>query len=161
MNFNYLKTIEFFYSLGYVTFTSIIITLILTGVVKFILMKTKVITLNTNSIKKDILLSRVGRYIALITYTSIYIIDILFIKKIELVFNMELISSLLSGSTLTLCISKGIYTGIRQMEKKNTIYEKLEVAEVTINKLQGEIKELNIETNNNEEKNNVLILGNK
>ena len=76
----------------------------------------------------------------------------------ELIFNAELISSLLSGSALTLCISKGIYTGIRQMEKKNTVYEKLEVAEETINKLQEEIKELNVETNNDELKETKWVL---
>ena len=132
-----LKTYEFLESVGLLTLASSITTMILTGIVKLILNKTKVLHNNTNSIKKDVILSRIGRVIGLLTYSTFYIVNVLFIKKTQLVIDIELITSLLSGSTLTLIVSKGIYTMIHQMEKKNTVYEKLEVAEQSIVDLQN------------------------
>lgn len=163
MNLNFFKTVEFFYSVGYITLLSSVITLILTGIIKLIFKQAKIIIEETNPIKKDILLSRIGRVIALITYASLYVIDVLVFKKIELRFTEELITSLLSGSALTLCISKGLYTGIRQMEKKNSVFEKLEVAEVTINKLQEDIKEINtnVSCNDEEKQRTTFVLGKK
>ena len=119
--------------------------MIFTQIIKSILKKTKTITVNMDSAKKDIILSRTGRIVALVIYTLLYIIDILFIKKDTLVVDVALFTSLLSGSTLTLCISKGFYTGLRQMSKKNDVFEKLEVAEKTIYKLQKEINGFNFE----------------
>ena len=84
MNFEFIETIEFFYSLGYVTICSSIITLILMEIVKIILRLTKAINKDTEAIKKDIILSRVGRIITLITYGIIYVIDVLIIKHNEL-----------------------------------------------------------------------------
>lgn len=134
-------TFDFLFSLGYVTLGSSVMTMILTALTKSILKKAHVITTNMNASKKDIILSRTGRIIALIVYASFYVIDVLVIKKNTLVIDITLFASLISGSALTLCISKGFYTGLRQMSKKNSVFEKLEVAEETITKLEKEIKE--------------------
>lgn len=161
MNLEFLKTVEFFYSLGYVTLCSCLITMFLLDIIKLILKQAKVLNKETNPIRKDSLLSLIGRIVALVVYASIYIVDIYFIKHSALVVDTSLFASLLSGSALTLCISKGIYTGLRQMAKKKSVFEKLEVAEVTINKLQEEIKELNLGTNNEEVKEKHFVLGKK
>lgn len=159
MDISSLKTFDFLFSLGYVTLGSSVITMILVEIIKIILKGTKVINKDTNAIKKDILLSRIGRVVALISYASLYVVDVLVIKRSEILLDISLLTSLISGSALTLCISKGIYTGLRQMSKKKTVYEKLEVAEQTIKDLENEIKELGIDvedtkdTSNNIEKN--------
>ena len=161
MDLTTIQTFEFLYSLGTVTIISSVVTMIIVEIIKLILKQAKVIKPGMNPTKKDIILSRVGRMVALITYATLYVVDILYIRHVDLVIDIALFTSLLSGSTLTLCISKGIYTGIRQMEKKNTVYEKLEVAEETINKLQGEIKELNVELIKEEPKENKWVLKTK
>jgi DMSO reductase anchor subunit len=158
MDFSYLREVAFLLSLGYVTLFSSLITLVVVGIIKLFLKQIKVIKKDMNPTKKDILLSRIGRIIALITYASIYIIDVIYIRHTELVFDASLVTSLLSGSALTLCISKGIYTGIRQMQKKKDLIEKVEVAEETIYKLQQEIKELNIDLQTEEPKENKWVL---
>lgn len=168
MNFDFISSLEFFYSLGYITLGSSVMTLFFTFIFKRILKGMKVIKDDMNSIRKDIILSRVGRIIALISYASLYVIDAMFIKKINIVFDMELITSLVSGGSLTLIISKGIYTAIRQMEKKKSILEKFEAAELTIKELENDIKESGLvdsekifekDIDNKEEKNRRIILG--
>ena len=144
MDISSLKTFDFLFSLGYVTLGSSVITMIIVEIIKIILKGTKVINKDTNAIKKDILLSRIGRVVALISYASLYVVDVLVIKRSEILLDISLLTSLISGSALTLCISKGIYTGLRQMSKKKTVYEKLEVAEQTIKDLENEIKELGV-----------------
>lgn len=139
--FESIKTYEFLESIGIITLCASILTLIITGIIKVILKKVKVIKEDTEEVKKDIILSRVGRIVGLISYIGVYLIDVIIIKKVSIVIDVKLITSLLSGGTLTLIVSKGIYTMIRQMEKKSSIYEKLEVAEETISKLQEEINE--------------------
>ena len=138
-----IKTYEFLSRVGLETICAVIITLILTMVYKLILIKIKKIN-EMDATRKDIILSRGGRIIGSIVYISVYLVNLIVIKKETIVFDIKLITSLISGIVSTLIISKGVYTSIRQMEKKNSIYEKYEVAE-------NMIKEL--------ENNNVMILG--
>ncbi|GEM_PF-4992909 len=140
MDYSRLATFDFLFSLGYVTLGASFATMVLTEIVKLIMKGTKAITPETNATKKDIVLSRVGRVIALIAYASFYVVDILLIKKGELVLDVAFFASILSGGALTLCISKGVYTGLRQMSKKRTVFDKLDVAEETIARLEAEIK---------------------
>ncbi len=140
MDYSKLATFDFLFSLGYVTLGASLITMIFTEIIKLILKKTKVLTPNIDTTKKDIVLSRVGRIVALVVYACFYIVDVLFIKKTTLEVDITLFTSLISGSTLTLIISKGIYTGIRQISKKKNVFDKLEVAQKTIFKLQKELK---------------------
>jgi len=135
-----IKTYEFLKSVGLVTICAALVTLVLTSVMKFILTKTRIINNNTEATKKDIILSRIGRLIGLLSYTGFYVLNVMYIEKVSLVIDVKLITSLLSGGTLTLIVSKGIYTMIRQMEKKNNVYEKLEVANETIDELEKEIE---------------------
>ena len=149
MDYSKLATFDFLFSLGYVTLSASIMTMIVTEVVKLILKATKVLTPNINQTKKDIILSRTGRIAALVIYALFYVIDIVFIKKTTLVIDIAFFASLLSGSTLTLFISKGIYTALRQMSKKSNVFEKLEVAQKTIFKLNQELKEFCVEQKSN------------
>ena len=141
MDYSKLATFDFLFSLGYVTLGSSIATLIVVAIIKFILKGSGVLTNSMNATKKDVLLSRIGRIVALVVYAGFYIIDVLVIKESSLEVDVGLFASLLSGSTLTLCISKGFYTGLRQMSKKNNVFDKLEVAQKTIFKLQKELEE--------------------
>ena len=90
--------------------------------------------------KKDIILSRVGRIVSLIIYSSLYILNEYFLKH-NIVFDGALITGLLSGSALTLTLSKGIYTMLHQYCEKKTLFEKIEYLNNIENVLKKETNE--------------------
>ena len=134
MDFQGIKNYEFFISLGYVTIISSILTLIITQIIKVILRKKNVINEEMFASKKDIILSRIGRIISLIIYSSLYILNEYFLKH-NIVFDGALIIGLLSGSALTLTLSKGIYTMLHQYCEKKTLFERLEYVSAIIDKM--------------------------
>ena len=134
MDFQGIKNYEFFISLGYVTIISSILTLIITQIIKVILKKKNVINEEMFASQKDIILSRIGRIISLIIYSSLYILNEYFLKH-NIVFDGALITGLLSGSALTLTLSKGIYTMLHQYCEKKTLFERLEYVSAIIDKM--------------------------
>ena len=134
MDFQGIKNYEFFISLGYVTIISSILTLIITQIIKVILKKKNVINEEMFASQKDIILSRIGRIISLIIYSSLYILNEYFLKH-NIVFDGALIIGLLSGSALTLTLSKGIYTMLHQYCEKKTLFERLEYVSTIIDKM--------------------------
>ena len=130
MDFQGIKNYEFFISLGYVTIISSILTLIITQIIKVILKKKNVINEEMFASQKDIILSRIGRII----YSSLYILNEYFLKH-NIVFDGALITGLLSGSALTLTLSKGIYTMLHQYCEKKTLFERLEYVSTIIDKM--------------------------
>ena len=134
MDFQGIKNYEFFISLGYVTIISSILTLIITQIIKVILKKKNIINEEMFASKKDIILSRIGRIISLIIYSSLYILNEYFLKH-NIVFDGALITGLLSGSALTLTLSKGIYTMLHQYCEKKTLFERLEYVSTIIDKM--------------------------
>ena len=134
MDFQGIKNYEFFISLGYVTIISSVLTLIITQIIKIILKKKNVINEEMFASKKDIILSRIGRIISLIIYSSLYILNEYFLKH-NIVFDGALITGLLSGSALTLTLSKGIYTMLHQYCEKKTLFERLECVSTIIDKM--------------------------
>lgn len=140
MNFEGLKNYEFFISLGYVTIIASILTMIVTQIIKVILKKRKKIYVGMDPTEKDVILSRVGRIVALVIYASLYIGNEFYLKH-TITFDGALLTGLLSGSTFTLTIAKGLYTMIRQYQKKQTVFEKLKYAEETIKKLEEPLKQ--------------------
>ena len=134
MDFQGIKNYKFFISLGYVTIISSILTLIVTQIIKIILKKKNVINEEMFASQKDIILSRIGRIISLIIYSSLYILNEYFLKH-NIVFDGALITGLLSGSALTLTLSKGIYTMLHQYCEKKTLFERLEYVSTIIDKM--------------------------
>ena len=134
MDFQGIKNYEFFISLGYVTIISSILILIITQIIKVILKKKNVINEEMFASQKDIILSRIGRIISLIIYSSLYILNEYFLKH-NIVFDGALITGLLSGSALTLTLSKGIYTMLHQYCEKKTLFERLEYVSTIIDKM--------------------------
>ena len=134
MDFQGIKNYEFFISLGYVTIISSVLTLIITQIIKVILKKKNVINEEMFASQKDIILSRIGRIISLIIYSSLYILNEYFLKH-NIVFDGALITGLLSGSALTLTLSKGIYTMLHQYCEKKTLFERLEYVSTIIDKM--------------------------
>ncbi len=134
MDFQGIKNYEFFISLGYVTIISSFLTLIITQIIKVILKKKNVINEEMFASQKDIILSRIGRIISLIIYSSLYILNEYFLKH-NIVFDGALIAGLLSGSALTLTLSKGIYTMLHQYCEKKTLFERLEYVSTIIDKM--------------------------
>ena len=134
MDFQGIKNYEFFISLGYVTIISSILTLIITQIIKVILKKKNVINEEMFASQKDIILSRIGRIISLIIYSSLYILNEYFLKH-NIVFDGALITGLLSGSALPLTLSKGIYTMLHQYCEKKTLFERLEYVSTIIDKM--------------------------
>ena len=134
MDFQGIKNYEFFINLGYVTIISSVLTLIITQIIKIILKKKNVINEEMFASQKDIILSRIGRIISLIIYSSLYILNEYFLKH-NIVFDGALITGLLSGSALTLTLSKGIYTMLHQYCEKKTLFERLEYVSAIIDKM--------------------------
>ena len=121
----YYSHYQFFISLSYVTIISIILTLIITQIIKTILKKNKTINDRTNEIRKDLLLSQIGRIVSILTFTFIYLINEIIINQ-SLIFDKSLIIGLLSGWSLTLSITKGVYSFLHQYSQKRNIFEKIE-----------------------------------
>lgn len=140
MDFQGIKNYEFFISLGYVTIISSVLTLIITQIIKIILKKKNVINEEMFASKKDIILSRIGRIISLIIYSSLYLFNEFYLKH-NIVFDETLCIGLISGSALTLTLSKGIYTMLHQYSEKKTIFEKIEYLNNIENVLKKETNE--------------------
>ena len=134
MDFQGIKNYKFFISLGYVTIISSILTLIVTQIIKIILKKKNVINEEMFAPKKDIILSRIGRIVSLIIYSSIYLFNEFYLKH-NIVFDETLCIGLISGSALTLTLSKGIYTMLHQYCEKKTLFERLEYVSAIIDKM--------------------------
>ena len=134
MDFQGIKNYEFFISLGYVTIISSVLTLIITQIIKVILKKKNVINEEMFASQKDIILSRVGRIISLIIYSSLYLFNEFYLKH-NIVFDETLCIGLISGSALTLTLSKGIYTMLHQYCEKKTLFERLEYVSAIIDKM--------------------------
>ncbi len=140
MDFQGIKNYEFFISLGYVTIISSILTLIVTQIIKIILKKKNIINEEMFASKKDIILSRIGRIVSLIIYSSLYLFNEFYLKH-NIVFDETLCIGLISGSALTLTLSKGIYTMLHQYSEKKTIFEKIEYLNNIENVLKKETNE--------------------
>ncbi len=135
MDFSGLTNYEFFVQLGYVTIISSILTMLITWIIKMILKKRKVIKEGMDPTEKDQILSKVGRIVALIIYTALYLGNEFYLKH-TITLDGTLLTGLFSGATLTLTLAKGFYTMIRQYQKKKNVFEKLKYCEETIQKLQ-------------------------
>lgn len=156
MNFDEMKNIDFYLSIGFITVISSFLTLVLTQIIKAIMKKSKAITKDMASSLVDAKLSMVGRIIASLSYVALYFINEIFILKHHIQLSGSLLTSLLTGITFTLTNTKGIYTALHQMSKKKDVYEKLEYAETIIKKLDEPIDETKkkwILTNKKEGKN--------
>lgn len=134
-----ITTLEFILSLGIVTLLTSVLTLIITQIIKLILTKTKVINDKTNELKKDVLLSRIGRIVGILTYITLYIVNEIINNQV-IEFNEGLVINLVSGISLSLTITKGLYTSLHQFFKKENIFEQLEYVEQVINKLNEEVE---------------------
>ena len=102
--------------------------------------------------KKDIILSRIGRIVSLIIYSSLYLFYEFYLKH-NIVFDETLCIGLISGSALTLTLSKGIYTMLHQYSEKKTIFEKIEYLNNIENVLK---KETNEKLTKEEQVNNMI-----
>lgn len=141
MDITFLKDYKLYIKVSYVTIIASIITIIITQIIKTILKKKKIITEETEASKKDEILSRTGRIVALIVYTIMYIVNEIIINK-EIEINKGLITGIISGSALTITIAKGIYTMLHQWSEKKSIYERLEYAEKVKETLQKELEQI-------------------
>ena len=155
MNFDEMKNIDFYLSIGLITVISSFITLVLTQIIKVIMKKSKVITKDMESSLVDTKLSMV-RIIASVSYVTLYFVNEIFILKHHIQLSGSLLTSILTGIAFTLTNTKGIYTALHQMSKKKDVYEKLKYAETIIKQLDEPIDETKkkwILTNKKEGKN--------
>lgn len=141
MDITFLKDYKLYIKVSYVTIIASIITIIISQIIKQILKKKEVITEVKEASEKDEMLSRIGRIVALIVYTIMYIVNEIIINK-EIEINKGLITGIISGSALTITIAKGIYTMLHQWSEKKSIYERLEYAEKVKETLQKELEEI-------------------
>lgn len=138
MNIEGLSDFRFYVSVGYVTIIASIITIILMEILKCILRKKAIITDEMDKDKKDDILAKAGRIVAIIIYSLIYVLNELYLKK-SLIIDEVLLIGLISGGSATLTVAKGLYTTIRQYQKKKSVYEKLEYYEQTLATLENKL----------------------
>lgn len=143
-----IRNYRFYIRLGIITILASILTMIITQIIKVILKKKKIIYDGMEESKRDILLCRIGRIVALIIYSGLYIAKEMYFHK-TITLNGTVISGLLVGATGTLIIAKGIYTILHQWSTKNTVFERLEYVENVRNELEEELSKIK---ENNEEK---------
>lgn len=155
MSFTEMKDYKFYLTLGLLTLISSILTMIITQIIKMILKKKKIIYEEMEESKKDLILSRLGRVVALIVYSSLYIIKELYLKN-TIIINGSLLAGLLTGATGTLIMAKGVYTILHQWSKKNTVFERLEYAE----KIKDLLEKENLQSREDKTK-RIWILTNK
>lgn len=153
MSFEGMKDFKFYIVVGMITIIASILTMIITQIIKKILEKKRIIYEGMEKSKKDIILSRIGRVVALIVYTLLYIAKEMYLKnKVEL--DGTLITGLLVGATSTLLLAKSIYTILHQWVEKDNVFERLEYIEQVktsleeeLNKIKGNTKEIKEEDN--------------
>lgn len=110
MNFDEMKNIDFYLSIGLITVISSFITLVLTQIIKVIMKKSKVITKDMESSLADTKLSMVGRIIASISYVTLYFVNEIFVLKHQIQLSGSLLTSILTGITFTLTNTKRPFT---------------------------------------------------
>lgn len=137
MKFEDLHDFKFYLSLGFVIVLSSILTIVFMEIVKLVLKKRKVINEDLDADKKDDMLTKIGRFVALIVYVVVYFINEL-IAKNTVILNETLAVGLLSGGAVTLTVAKGLYTAFRQKQKKQKVYDKLTAAEKRLKDLQND-----------------------
>lgn len=103
-----------FYQISGVTLLASLLSLILTFIFKRV---TKKAWQDKSETQKDTYLRALGRFIAFVTYTLLYLgSDLLTYHQI--IFDGTFLVSLLSGSSLTISLSKAIYTWMHQKGKE-------------------------------------------
>ncbi len=127
MEFLELIEIELLKSVGYVTIISAVFTIILTSIIKKILVKKDVIYPNMSKAHKDEILSKIARYTALVSYAIVFFLN-LFLTKQTIEIDENLIISLTCGGSMTIIVTKGIYTALHQGSKKQLAYTEMERA---------------------------------
>ena len=137
MYFEELKNFKFYLSLGYVVIIASFITIVIMEIIKYVLRKKNIINNDMNANKKDNILTNIGRFISLIVYVIVYLINELVLKN-NIEFNETLFVGLLSGGAMTLTVAKGIYTAYRQTQKRNDVYNQLESTKKELAFLQKE-----------------------
>ena len=109
-----LSNTDTFYQISGVTLLASLLSLILTFIFKRV---TKKVWQGKSETQKDTYLRALGRFIAFVTYTLLYLgSDLLTYHQI--IFDGTFLVSLLSGSSLTISLSKAIYTWMHQKGKE-------------------------------------------
>ena len=114
MDWSRLSNTDTFYQISGVTLLASLLSLILTFIFKSV---TKKVWQGKSETQKDTYLRALGRFIAFVTYTLLYLgSDLLTYHQI--IFDGTFLVSLLSGSSLTISLSKAIYTWMHQKGKE-------------------------------------------
>lgn len=114
MDWSRLFDTDTFYQISGVTLLASLLSLILTFIFKRV---TKKVWQDKSETQKDTYLRALGRFIAFVTYTLLYLgSDLLTYHQI--IFDGTFLVSLLSGSSLTISLSKAIYTWMHQKGKE-------------------------------------------
>ena len=114
MDWSRLSNTDTFYQISGVTLLASLLSLLLTFIFKRV---TKKVWQDKSETQKDTYLRALGRFIAFVTYTLLYLgSDLLTYHQI--IFDGTFLVSLFSGSSLTISLSKAIYTWMHQKGKE-------------------------------------------
>ena len=114
MDWSRLSNTDTFYQISGVTLLASLLSLILTFIFKRV---TKKVWQDKSETQKDTYLRALGRFIAFVTYTLLYLGSDLLVYH-QILFDGTFLVSLLSGSSLTISLSKAIYTWMHQKGKE-------------------------------------------
>ena len=114
MDWSRLSNTDTFYQISGVTLLASLLSLILTFIFKRV---TKKVWQGKSETQKDTYLRALGRFIAFVTYTLLYLGSDLLVYH-QILFDGTFLVSLLSGSSLTISLSKAIYTWMHQKGKE-------------------------------------------
>ena len=114
MDWSRLSNTDTFYQISGLTLLASLLSLILTFIFKRV---TKKVWQDKSETQKDTYLRALGRFIAFVTYTLLYLGSDLLVYH-QILFDGTFLVSLLSGSSLTISLSKAIYTWMHQKGKE-------------------------------------------
>ena len=114
MDWSRLSNTDTFYQISGLTLLASLLSLILTFIFKRV---TKKVWQDKSETQKDTYLRALGRFIAFVTYTLLYLGSDLLVYH-QILFDGTFLVSLLSGSSLPISLSKAIYTWMHQKGKE-------------------------------------------
>ena len=139
MNFEDLYQIKFYVSLGYLVIISSFLTIVVMELIKLFMKKKNIIQSSIDPNKKDYMLSQIGRIVVFIIYVTLYLGNELFVNH-HIVWDENLVIGIVTGILATITTTKGIYTALRQGQKRKEVYDKLQETQKQISSLQNQDK---------------------
>lgn len=115
MDFSKMQDYQYFLNLGWVSVAASLLTLLFTFLAKLAMRKKGFIYEGMDAVRKDRILSETARWVAFACYLSLYV-GSQFIDGKQISFDGSFLVGVVSGTVLTLAVSKAVYTALHQID---------------------------------------------